>query len=134
MFIPTQVTEWLDIYFRKNRSDKDLQPFIDSIYNQWLELIEEDRIRFRSKVGSFHKMYEYITQVVDLKDRPELEGYYLFFSMLHRLNYFISTSTFRYNEKFLLNRISLMNKKMFLFFLRKKIKRTKPDHGTLMVE
>ena len=90
MFRPTQVTEWLDIYFRKNRSDKDLQPFIDSIYNQWLELIEEDRIRFRSKVGSFHKMYEYITQVVDLKDRPELEGYYLFFSILHR---FLTTSS-----------------------------------------
>lgn len=90
LFRPTQVTEWLDIYFRKNRSDKDLQPFIDSIYNQWLELIEEDRIRFRSKVGSFHKMYEYITQVVDLKDRPELEGYYLFFSILHR---FLTTSS-----------------------------------------
>ena len=71
---------------RKNRSDKDLQPLIESIYNQWMELIE-DRIKFRSKIGSFHEMYEYITQVVDLKDRPELEGYNLFFSFYRFLKH-----------------------------------------------
>lgn len=84
LYRPSQVDEWLEIYFRKNRSDKDLQPLVDSIYNQWIELPDDDRVRYRSKLSSYHKMYEYITQIIDFKNQPKLEGYNIFFSLLHK--------------------------------------------------
>lgn len=84
IFSNDDLEEFAKIFFNPNEPAEKLQPILDSVVNRFRYIADDDRREdFRSTLQSYVRMYGYISQIIDWKDK-DLEKLYVFARNLNR--------------------------------------------------
>jgi type I restriction enzyme, R subunit len=78
VFSSDQVTQFIDLFFRKKVKSEVLSPFFKKIIDEnYLPLKAEDKDKFRKNVNKYVRQYSFISQIITFID-TDLEKFYLF--------------------------------------------------------
>jgi type I restriction enzyme R subunit len=84
VFSADQVTQFIDLFFRKKVKSEALSPFFKKIIDEnYLPLKAEDKDKFRKNLNKYVRQYSFISQIITFID-TELERFYLFTKLLFK--------------------------------------------------
>jgi type I restriction enzyme R subunit len=83
LFQDDTVTQYVNTFYMEDIPLEQLQGILDTVVNEWKELKEEDREKFRGHIQSFIRLYGYISQIITFKD-IRLEKLYIFLRGLNK--------------------------------------------------
>lgn len=77
VYYPAEVEQFADAFFDPKRRQASLHAFLKPAADRFAELPEEDAEQFRKDLGSFLRLYDFLSQIVAYDD-PDLEKRYHF--------------------------------------------------------
>ena len=83
LFSEEIVNQYVETFYNDDIPLEELQGILDSVVENWRELDEEDRDRFKGHIQSYIRLYGYILQIISFKDIG-LEKLYIFLRGLNK--------------------------------------------------
>ena len=77
LFTDEVVNEYVETFYQDDIPTEQLQGILDAVVEEWSQLDEDEREKFRGHIYSFIRLYGYISQVITFKDLG-LEKLYIF--------------------------------------------------------
>ena len=76
--------EFCEEYYRKSKSDELIQGFLGRVKDRFIDLNDEEKEDFKSKIQSFIRLYSFISQIINFK-QIVWEKNYIFLGFLNKI-------------------------------------------------
>ena len=77
VYLPSEIDQHAEAFFNPKRTQANLHNFLKPARDRFNELEEEDAEQFRKDLGTFLRMYDFLSQIIPYGD-PDLEKRYVF--------------------------------------------------------
>jgi len=84
LYTNSELDEFCEEYYRKSQTDELIQSYLGRVKDRFMELNEEEREEFKSKIQSFIRIYSFISQIITFK-QVVWEKNYIFLGYLNKV-------------------------------------------------